>query len=50
MVIIRNINILRSENVIKDTTYLLFAILGASPKLGFRILVTSLCYRNKTYI
>jgi hypothetical protein len=36
------INIIRSTNVIKDTTCLLLAIPGTFPCLGFRFLVTPL--------
>jgi hypothetical protein len=36
------INIIRANNVIKDTTCLLHVILGASQKLGFGFLVVTL--------
>jgi hypothetical protein len=42
MEIIRNINILRLENVIKDTPCLFGATHGTSLRLGFRFLMTSL--------
>jgi hypothetical protein len=51
MVIIKNINIIRPKNVIKDTTCLLLAIPGTSPSLGFGFLMISLLlvaiYTNK---
>jgi hypothetical protein len=41
-VINKIINIIRANNVIKDTTCLLRVILGASQKLGFRFLIITL--------
>jgi hypothetical protein len=42
MVINRIMNIIRSKNVIKDTTCLLLATPGDSPNLVFRFFVASL--------